>query len=201
LIDIKNIKKLSDEQIIEHYKKNAEKLFVGELYKRYTKFVFFVSLKYLKNEARSKDTVMEVFEKLFSDLLKHRVDKFKPWLHTVVRNHCLILLRKDQSILNKDNKFKAEQDLFVENDANEHLLNERDFEENEKNLAKALSNLKSDQKKCIELFYLKDKSYNEIAEITGYSIKKIKSYIQNGKRNLKINLTKMIVLFLYINSI
>ncbi len=201
MIDIKNIKKLSDEQIIEHYKKNAEKLFVGELYKRYTKFVFFVSLKYLKNEARSKDTVMEVFEKLFSDLLKHRVDKFKPWLHTVVRNHCLILLRKDQSILNKDNKFKAEQDLFVENDANEHLLNERDFEENEKNLAKALSNLKSDQKKCIELFYLKDKSYNEIAEITGYSIKKIKSYIQNGKRNLKINLTKMIVLFLYINSI
>jgi len=197
LTNIKTIQTLSDEQIIEHYKKDAQKLFVGELYKRYTKFVFFVSMKYLKNEARSKDAVMEVFEKLFTDLLKHEIQKFKPWLHTVVRNHCLIILRKDQSILNKDKKFQAEQNLFVENNEEEHLLNESDFEQKEENLTKALNDLKDEQKECVELFYLQDKSYNEIAEITGYSIKKIKSYIQNGKRNLKIKLMKMMVILLY----
>ena len=197
MTNIKTIQTLSDEQIIEHYKKDAQKLFVGELYKRYTKFVFFVSMKYLKNEARSKDAVMEVFEKLFTDLLKHEIQKFKPWLHTVVRNHCLIILRKDQSILNKDKKFQAEQDLFVENDEDMHLINENKFEQKEENLTKALSDLKKEQKECVELFYLQDKSYNEIAEITGHSIKNIKSYIQNGKRNLKIKLTKMMVLLLY----
>jgi len=197
LINIKDIKALSDEQIIEHYKKNAKKLLVGELYKRYTKFIFFVSMKYLKNEERSKDAVMEIFEKLFTDLLKHDVQKFKPWLHTVVRNHCLIILRKDQSILNKNKKYQIEQDLFVENDEDVHLLNESNFEEKEENLTKALNYLKDEQKECIELFYLKDKSYNQIAESTGYSIKKIKSYIQNGKRNLKIKLSKMVILLLY----
>ena len=197
MINIKDIKALSDEQIIEHYKKNAKKLLVGELYKRYTKFIFFVSMKYLKNEERSKDAVMEIFEKLFTDLLKHDVQKFKPWLHTVVRNHCLIILRKDQSILNKNKKYQIEQDLFVENDEDVHLLNESNFEEKEENLTKALNYLKDEQKECIELFYLKDKSYNQIAESTGYSIKKIKSYIQNGKRNLKIKLSKMVILLLY----
>ncbi|MBN1251211.1 MAG: sigma-70 family RNA polymerase sigma factor [Bacteroidales bacterium] len=189
------IETLTDEQIIELYKKDAQKVFVGELYKRYTKFIFLVSMKYLKNEERSKDAVMEVFEKLFSDLLKHQIQNFKPWLHTVVRNHCLILLRKEQSVLNKDKKFQIEQDLFVESDEDLHHVNENKTEEN---LKEALNSLKNEQKVCLELFYLQEKSYNEIVDITGYSIKNVKSYIQNGKRNLKICLLKISAIIVFL---
>lgn len=185
------INALTDEQIIDKYKKTSDKTWVGELYKRYTRFVFLVSMKYLKNEERCQDAVMQIFEKLFIDFHKHKIEKFKPWLHTVTRNHCLILLRKDQSMLQKEKKFQAEQDLFMESEDELHLDNK---DENDKQLSclkQAISDLNQEQKVCIEMFYLQEKSYKEIADETGFPEKKVKSYIQNGKRNLKIKITKM----------
>jgi RNA polymerase sigma factor (sigma-70 family) len=185
------INALTDEQIIEEYKKTSDKNWVGELYKRYTRFVFLVSMKYLKNEERCHDAVMQIFEKLFTDFHKHNIEKFKPWLHTVTRNHCLILLRKDQSILQKEKKFKIEQDLFMETEDDLHLDNTNDTEKQLNGLKQAISELNQEQKVCIEMFYLQEKSYKEIADETGFSEKKVKSYIQNGKRNLKIKIMKI----------
>jgi RNA polymerase sigma-70 factor (ECF subfamily) len=64
------------------------------------------------------------------------------------------------------------------------------LEENLQSLEKGIQELPVEQKRCIELFYLQQKCYKEITEITGYEQKKVKSYIQNGKRNLKIYLQK-----------
>ncbi len=186
-----NIQALTDEQIIDEYKKTSDKSWVGELYKRYTRFVFLVSMKYLKNEERCHDAVMQIFEKLFSDFHKHQIEKFKPWLHTVTRNHCLILLRKDQSVLQKEKKFQIEQDLFMETEEDLHLDNTNDKDKQLSCLKQAISDLNQEQKVCIEMFYLQEKSYKEIADETGFPEKKVKSYIQNGKRNLKIKLMKM----------
>jgi RNA polymerase sigma factor (sigma-70 family) len=186
-----NIGALTDEQIIDEYKKTSDKSWVGELYKRYTRFVFLVSMKYLKNEERCQDAVMQIFEKLFTDFHKHKIEKFKPWLHTVTRNHCLILLRKDQSVLQKEKKFQIEQDLFMETEDDLHLDNTNDKDKQLSCLKEAILDLNQEQKVCIEMFYLQEKSYKEIADETGFSEKKVKSYIQNGKRNLKIKLMKM----------
>ena len=147
-------------------------------------------MKYLKNEDRSKDAVMQIFEKLFTDLLKHKIENFKPWLHMVTRNHCLGMLRKDQSLQKNEKIIKAEFD-FMETDNDEHLIIEKEHENKLTELKNALVQLKPGQKECVELFYLQEKSYNEITEQTGYPIKKVKSYIQNGKRNLKIIMEKM----------
>ena len=186
-----NIKALSDEQIIEEYKKTSDKDWVGELYKRYTRFVFLVSMKYLKNEERCQDAVMQIFEKLFIDFHKHNIEKFKPWLHTVTRNHCLILLRKDQSKLQKEKKYQIEQDTFMETEEDLHLDNTNDKDKQLNCLKEAILDLNDEQKLCIELFYIQEKSYREIADETGFPEKKVKSYIQNGKRNLKIKIMKM----------
>ncbi len=147
-------------------------------------------MKYLKNEERSKDAVMQIFEKLFTDLLKHNVENFKAWLHMVVRNHCLGLLRKDQSLQKNGKSYKSEFE-FMETEDEEHLINEQEHEHKINDLGNALKELKSEQKECVELFYLHEKSYNEITDLTGYPIKKVKSYIQNGKRNLKLIMEKM----------
>ena len=195
------INALTDEQIIDEYKRTSDKSWVGELYKRYTRFVFLVSMKYLKNEERCHDAVMQIFEKLFTDFHKHKIEKFKPWLHTVTRNHCLILLRKDQSILQKEKKFQIEQDLFMETEDNLHLDNTNDKDKQLNCLKQAISDLNQEQKVCIEMFYLQEKSYKEIADETGFPEKKVKSFIQNGKRNLKIKLMKLtagIMLLIYL---
>ncbi|RLD74459.1 MAG: hypothetical protein DRJ10_16825 [Bacteroidetes bacterium] len=186
-----NIAEFNDTLLIQKYNENEDKSLVGELFKRYTDFVFLISMKYLKNEDRSKDAVMQIFEKLFTDLLKHKVENFKPWLHMVVRNHCLGLLRKDQSLKKNEITYKTELD-FMEIEDDEHLISENKHEKNITNLGNALKQLKTEQKECVELFYIQEKSYNEITDLTGYPIKKVKSYIQNGKRNLKLILEKMV---------
>jgi len=190
LVGVKNIQSLSDDELIGKYKKTGDNSFVGELYKRYTHFVFCVCLKYFKNEDDSKEAVMQIFEKLLADLKTHNIEKFKPWLHVVTRNHCRLALRSEKYRQKFEDGYKNHQEVFMEN--NNHLYpdSEDDTEIKLELLGDAIKQLNNEQRKCIELFYLQDKSYNDVAEITGYDLLKVKSYIQNGKRNLKILMTK-----------
>ncbi len=189
--NIGKIKKLSDNELVKKYKATLDYDSIGELYCRYTEFVFAVCMKYLKNEEKCKDAVMEIFEKLIKDLLKFEIDNFKPWLHTVAKNHCLLTIRSEGYKQRFEKKYKIEQENFVEN-TNEMYLVENNKQMSEtKIIYEALNQLKKEQKKCIELFYLQEKCYNEVSEITGFSMKQVKSYIQNGKRNLKLYLSKI----------
>jgi RNA polymerase sigma factor (sigma-70 family) len=154
---------------------------VGELYKRYTHLVFGMCINYFKDKDIAKDMVLEIFEKLFEELKNREVEKFKAWLTFVVRNYCISEIRRLQAQHKRETKYKeefiGEQKIYEEN-----LQTEVPIEK----LEIALNGLNPFQKKCIELFYYKNMSYNEIKELTGYSIKEVKSYIQNGKRNLKL---------------
>ena len=195
------IKALTDEQIIDRYKQSSDKNLVGELYKRYTRFVYLVAMKYLKNEERSQDSVMLIFEKLFDDFHKHQIEKFKPWLHTVTRNHCLALLRKDQSLMKKEKNFQIESDIFMESGEDLHLEGINNTEKHIDCLKEAIQTLNDEQKICIEMFYIQEKSYKEIVDETGFDENKVKSYIQNGKRNLKIkilSMTSVVLLIIYL---
>jgi RNA polymerase sigma-70 factor (ECF subfamily) len=177
----------TDAELVMKYRTSHDTKYIGELFTRYTALVFGVCMKYLKDEDASKDAVMQIFENLISLLKKHQVENFKPWLHTLTRNHCLMELRKKGVLV------ALHLDTNEENTATgmetEQFLHQEDKLGKEKlliSLEKAMVGLKEEQKLCIELFYIKEKSYTEIVEITGYDIKQVKSYIQNGKRNLKI---------------
>ncbi len=182
----------SDLELIAEYKNTENKLFIGILYKRYSHLVLGLSLKYLKNEDEAKDAVMQIFEKLFKDLLKHQVEFFKSWLYTYSKNFCLMIIRTRQSKLKKEIELENNADLFMETESGLHLNKADEKEKQFIALENAINELKDEQKKCIDLFYLKEKSYIEIAEITGFTINEVKSYIQNGKRNLKIKLENTI---------
>lgn len=180
-------KDLNDKELIAEYKKTGNKVYVGILYKRYSHLVMGLCMKYLKDEDNAQDAVINIFTKLFDDLQKHSVEYFKSWLYTFTKNHCLMQLRSAQSKLKKDLDYEYDVKMFVEkSEEMHHNANKREQEYIA--LEKALAHLNEEQRKCVELFYMKDKSYNEIVEITGYSLNNVKSYIQNGKRNLKIKL-------------
>ncbi len=179
---------MTDNEIILRYKQTRNKELVGELFRRYTRFVFLVCMKYLKEEEQAKDAAMQVFEKLFEKLKKHEIHNFKPWLHSVAKNHCLILLRKKKTLP------AFQEDLFqefpnpMESDQLLHLTDEK--ESLLTKLDDAILSLSKEQRTCIELFYLKKMCYQEVAAKTGYSDKQVKSYIQNGKRNLRLILER-----------
>jgi RNA polymerase sigma factor (sigma-70 family) len=179
---------LSDNALVQQYKVCADKQLIGELYKRYAHLVLGMCIHYFKDKDVAKDTVIQIFEKLFIELKKREVENFKGWLTFVVRNHCISELRKIQTQLNRDQEYHYEVKLqSVETDKD---LVEAEAQKIEK-LEKALETLNPFQKKCIEMFYLKNMSYIQIVEMTGYSVNEVKSYIQNGKRNLKMILTEL----------
>jgi RNA polymerase sigma-70 factor (ECF subfamily) len=189
LIFRRNINSLSDIELIEQYRKDGDKQLVGVLYKRYTGFVFAVCLKYLRDRAESEDAVMQIFDKLFNDLKYHSIQNFKSWLYTVAKNECLHIIRSYKKAQKVEENLGNNFSPFMEISQNMYHDSEDGLELKIQSLERELCNLADEQRTCIELFYIKQKSYNEIAAITGFTISQVKSYIQNGKRNLKLSLT------------
>jgi len=190
----------TDEELVIQYRENGDKYAVGELFKRHSLMCFAVCNKYFKNSDAAQDAAMSVFEKLFEDLKKHEIQNFKSWLHTVCRNYCLMELRKSRTFMSIIETDGEDESGFMELEMFLHQNNtEEDKEQKLQTLEKAIFELKDKQRECIEMFYIQQKSYEEICKITGYSNNDVKSNIQNGKRNLKIILSnKDILLWLMI---
>jgi RNA polymerase sigma-70 factor (ECF subfamily) len=181
---IKNIptSNLSDTELISAYKNKADKAILGKLYVRYMDQVFGVCLKYFKDAERAKDAVMDIYEELCTKLLQHEVVNFKAWLAVLARNYCLMQLRSPKNF--KLTEFNPD---FMQTVQQTHLKNEvLEKEANFVKLEQCIETLPADQQQSIQLFYLQKKCYHEIAAVTGYEWSKVRSYIQNGKRNLKL---------------
>jgi RNA polymerase sigma factor (sigma-70 family) len=178
----KDVAGLLDEDLIARYKQSEDTVYIGELYKKYTHVVLGVCMKYLRDREEAKDAVMQIFEKLISDLKKHEVANFRGWLHMVAKNHCLMKLRNKTQMLDIDDVRERSENV-VEFNYDSHPVDESEMQLG--NLEEAISCLDEDQRRCVELFYLKEQSYKDVADATGFTLNQVKSYIQNGKRNLK----------------
>lgn len=180
-----SISKDTEGSLLEQYYRTGDLDLLGALYKPYMHLVYGLCLRYLKDSARSEDAVMQIFEVLVKKLRIHRVSNFKSWLYTLARNHCLMQLRKDQK------EVVITGTPLMENLPDGHLINEAaQKEEQLQAMERCIGQLKPEQQTAVRLFYLEQKCYQEISELTGFEIKKVKSYIQNGKRNLKICMEK-----------
>lgn len=179
----------SDLDLINNYLQKNDNFFVGILYERYGHLVLGLSIKYLKNKDEAQDAVIQIFTNLLSDLKKHKVQYFKSWLYVYSKNFCLMELRKRQSLLKKELELKENVHLVMDFSNPEHL-NEKEVQI--AIMEQAIEQLNKEQKTCIEFFYLKNKSYVEIEELTGFTNNEVKSYIQNGKRNLKLKMEVLI---------
>ena len=189
ILQKKPFKQLADLDLISMFKETKDSDCIGELFRRYGHLVLGVCMKYLKDEDESKDGLMEIFEKLPDDLQKHEISNFKGWLHTVARNHCLMRLRNVSGTTEKNREMAMDLSEIMEMDTEIHLHGISDKEHELRKMEAALKELKDEQRICIELFYLQEKSYVEVGEITGFDQNKVKSCIQNGKRNIKLIMT------------
>ena len=163
------------------YKQSGDLQVLASLYQRYMELVYGVCLKYLQDTEPAKDAVMQVFEELVQKLKKHEVDNFKSWLYTLAKNYCLMQLRSQ-----KNRKTVSISPELMQNDEELHLNGALQKEAEFKKLERCLQTLSAEQQQTVELFYLQQKCYNEIVEQTGLDWKKVRSLIQNGRRNLKI---------------
>lgn len=175
-------KKLSDEELVFRYVHRNEQLAFAGLFDRYGHLVYGICLKYLKDAEAAKDAMQQIFIKLLDDLKRFQIEKFKPWLYQVAKNYCFMQLRKTVHVT--DNKTELVESMEFEEDWHHKLEQEELLDK----LEEVITELNEEQRTCINLFYLQQKTYTEIAIQTGYTMMQVKSAIQNGKRNLKLKL-------------
>jgi RNA polymerase sigma-70 factor (ECF subfamily) len=170
---------LTDKELLQLFYADHNNQWLGWLLERYTLLLYGVSMKYLKDPEEARDAVQQIFLKAITELHKYEVTYFSSWLYMIARNYCLMKLR--------DRKHPAKPvdllaDFLPAGEETEFLHKENLLLK----LESALNELNPEQNRCIRLFYLQKKSYQEIAEETGFSLLQVKSYIQNGKRNLRL---------------
>ena len=171
----------TDDELIAIFRKNGSSQVLGILYERYGHIVMGTCMKYLKNQMDSEDVVMKIFEELGQKLNRFEITYFKSWLYQLTRNECLMILRKKN--------YEVSDELLMQlQEGYDHTVEINEKETRILLLEDILKELKEEQRKCLELFYLQDKSYEQIAMLLSIDIKQVKSAIQNGKRNLKLKL-------------
>ena len=174
----------SDGELVQQYKQGADMNVLGDLYQRYMDLIYGVCLKYLKIPDDAQDAVINIFEELITKLKKYEVDNFKGWLYQLAKNHCLMKLRSTKG---KPVNVDVEIVHLAEN---MHLDDVMEKENNLTIMENCIEQLPHEQKKVVQLFYLEEKCYKEIADFTVTDINKVRSFIQNGRRNLKICMEK-----------
>ncbi len=176
--------RLTDQEILSHFYADHNNQWLGDLLERYTLLLYGVSMKYLKNPEEARDAVQQIFLKVITELHKYEVTYFSSWLYMIAKNHCLMKLRNQRRDVSVDQVAEP----FIEADQTDPFRSETLLND----LGEALQHLSQEQKTCVRLFYLEKKSYQSITEETGFSMLQVKSYIQNGKRNLRLLLEKKI---------
>ena len=182
----RNYNDIDDKELLQLFYKDSNNEWLGVLLQRYTMLLLGVCMKYLKNQEEAKDSVQQIFLKVINELHKYKVDYFKSWLYMVAKNHCLMKLRDK-------GKYTAEinEKILATPDAETQYITALEKDNTLNNMELALKQLNKEQQICITLFYLQKKTYQQITEQTGYPILQVKSNIQNGKRNLKIQMKRM----------
>ncbi|MEX0635828.1 MAG: sigma-70 family RNA polymerase sigma factor [Ferruginibacter sp.] len=182
----KGYQHIEDSELLQRYYKDNDNEWLGILLQRYTLLLLGVCMKYLKNEEDAKDSVQQVFLKVMNDLPKYKVTYFKSWLYMVAKNYCLMKLRKQGLIT-----IEINEQVMISNETEDGILEAKQKDDHLHQMEIALNELNTEQKLCVTLFYLQKKTYQQIADNNGFSVMQVKSYIQNGKRNLKIIMLSM----------
>ncbi len=173
---------ITDEELLTKFYQSNNNDWLGILLQRYTLLLFGTCMKYLKDETKARDTVQQVFVKVIDELPKYKVTYFRSWVYMIAKNNCLMQLRSRNITID----IETREIVADENNLDILKAKEKDYSL----LESSINELNEEQRVCIDLFFLQKKSYNEIVSSTNFTLMQVKSYIQNGKRNLKILIEK-----------
>lgn len=170
-----------DNLSVEKYLQSRDPQYWGTLYEKYRQPTFLLCMRIVRNVEEAKDLAAETFIKAFEHLERFKPGHpFLPWLSRIATNLCVDHLRRR-------NRFRfqavAENHVVANSDGESSA---EDQEELKTRILKAIKMLKRAQRRCFCLFYIHRLSYQEISELTGYSLQQVRSHIQNGRRKFKI---------------
>ena len=133
---------------------------------------------YTRDVELSKDLTMDTFETYLKRGKKGPViNDIKSYLLGIARNLCMAHFKKSKRTQSIEESVLQFMEYEDENAPNGEEVIDR--------LMMSMCKLTTDQRRCVELFFIKGCSYNQISKKLNFSYNEVKSFIQNGKRNLK----------------
>lgn len=184
----KNMSTLTDDELLQKHKESADAEYFSELFSRYVPLMYGVCLDYLRDEDKAHDAVMQLFEDLLPKVSRYQIAVYRTWVYSVTKNHCLQILNKEKKEIIIDFNLDVMESEQILN-----LFNEDSKEQEQSDaLNHCLEKLPDNQRISIMHFFLDEMSYADIVDETGFPLTKVKSYIQNAKRNLKICMDKQL---------
>ena len=184
---------MTDKELVDAFHLTKEVSYFNELFNRYAHLVYGLCMGMVRDSDLCKDLVMVVFTQAYQSMARQEVKHVASWLQTIARNECLSHLRKSHfPLVSEDQweKYKNSASFFMENDPSQRLTIEHKILLDNQ-LEEAIAKLNYEQRICIQLFFFEHKSYKEIVQMTGYPENQVKSYLQNGKRQLRLALEHM----------
>ena len=171
----------NDDELLKQFVETSNQEWLGRLYARYIPLVYGLCLKYLRHTEDAEDAVNNIYEELTQKIQKYQIENFKTWLYSVAKNYCLQAIRKDKNLI-----FEEIDTRNMESDEFEHLIDVDEDRQKEDALNFCLTTLTDEQRQCVIQFFFEEFSYADIVKKNGFELNKVKSYIQNGKRNLRV---------------
>lgn len=139
---------------------------------RHKDMVFTIAVKILRNREEAEEVAQDVFLKAFNALSSFKGDaRFSTWLYRIAYNTAISQSRKKKRV------FSAIDDEMIDNFTTDKIsksVNELDREDQLEAVNRVMEELPEEENLLLTLFYKKEKTVEDIAEITGYSQSNVK---------------------------
>lgn len=169
-------KRLTDEELLYRYVHRHENVAVNYLFDRYAHLVFGICMKHFADATKATEATNDIFISLVDDLGKYNIEQFKPWFFQYVKKYSM--LKANNSIQVADNKVVLDTNMEFDNQPMPDAVVTISLE-------KEIRSLANDERACMEMFYLKNMNYEQIAMKTNRSQIEVKHLLQEGKKHLK----------------
>jgi RNA polymerase sigma-70 factor (ECF subfamily) len=164
---------IADVALVERFQASGEMKCIEELWQKYAREVYQRCLRFLRNGTAAEDVVVDIFVKVMRSLRKqYRPDHFKGWLFTITKHECINYRQRAAERLRGGDT--DDQVLAVSDDPTLAL-----------DISGILDQLSAPQRIALKYFCGHGYSYEEIAELEGWSVNDVKSHVQNGRRMFK----------------
>jgi RNA polymerase sigma-70 factor (ECF subfamily) len=169
--------KLTDEEIVEKVRSNDRDLY-AVIIERYKNKLLRYATSLVHDEDRASHVVQDAFIKGYINLNGFNTKKkFSSWIYRIVHNEAMNMLKKYQKevIMPDDFDFESEEDIT------------KNFEQKEisEQVKKCLSSIPIIYSEPLSLFYLEEKSYEEISDILRIPMGTVAIRISRAKKLMK----------------
>lgn len=169
-----------DTMLIEKVKSGNDHAF-RILVEKYRLHIFHSVFAILRNQQDAEDATQEVFLKIYASLPNYENQGFKTWISRIAVNHAIDIKRK-KIRRKEDQTLELQPEKYQTQTSTEEMVL---LKEKQSLISKRLDELPANYREVIEGFYIKEKSYQQMAEEQKVQVKTIETKLYRARLWMK----------------